>query len=166
MSENPLLVESPLPYGAPQFDKIRAEHYMPAFKQGIAEAKAEIDAIVNNQEEPSFQNTIEALEFAGGTLNRVAGIFYNILEADTNDKLQEIAEEVSPLMTEYEMYVSLNDKLFERVKSVYARKDSLGLEPDQLRLLENSYRSFARNGANLSPEDKACLLYTSPSPRD
>ena len=155
MSENPLLVESPLPYGAPQFDKIRAEHYMPAFEQGIAEAKAEIDAIVNNQEEPSFQNTIEALEFAGGTLNRVAGIFYNILEADTNDKLQEIAEEVSPLMTEYEMYVSLNDKLFERVKSVYARKDSLGLEPDQLRLLENSYRSFARNGANLSPEDKA-----------
>ena len=120
---------------------------MPAFKQGIAEAKAEIDAIVNNQEEPSFQNTIEALEFAGSTLNRVAGIFYNILEADTNDKLQEIAEEVSPLMTEYEMYVSLNDKLFERVKSVYARKDSLGLEPDQLRLLENSYRSFARNGA-------------------
>ena len=103
---------------------------MPAFKQGIAEAKAEIDAIVNNQEEPSFQNTIEALEFAGSTLNRVAGIFYNILEADTNDKLQEIAEEVSPLMTEYEMYVSLNDKLFERVKSVYARKDSLGLEPD------------------------------------
>lgn len=155
MSENPLLVESPLPYGAPQFDKIRAEHYMPAFKQGIAEAKAEIDAIVNNQEEPSFQNTIEALEFAGSTLNRVAGIFYNILEADTNDKLQEIAEEVSPLMTEYEMYVSLNDKLFERVKSVYARKDSLGLEPDQLRLLENSYRSFTRNGANLSPEDKA-----------
>ena len=112
MSENPLLVESPLPYGAPQFDKIRADHYMPAFKQGIAEAKAEIDAIVNNQEEPSFQNTIEALEFAGSTLNRVAGIFYNILEADTNDKLQEIAEEVSPLMTEYEMYVSLNDKLF------------------------------------------------------
>ena len=75
MSENPLLVESPLPYGAPQFDKIRAEHYMPAFKQGIAEAKAEIDAIVDNQEAPSFANTIEALEFAGKTLNRVSGIF-------------------------------------------------------------------------------------------
>ncbi|MGN1233855.1 MAG: M3 family metallopeptidase [Candidatus Cryptobacteroides sp.] len=155
MSENPLLVESPLPYGAPQFDKIRAEHYMPAFKQGIAEAKAEIDAIVDNQEDPDFANTIEALEFAGSTLNRVAGIFYNILEADTNDELQQIAEEVSPLMTEYEMYVSLNDKLFDKVKAVYGKKDSLGLEPDQMRLLENTYRSFARNGANLSPEDKA-----------
>lgn len=155
MSENPLLVESPLPYGAPQFDKIRAEHYMPAFKQGIAEAKAEIDAIVDNQEAPSFANTIEALEFAGKTLNRVSGIFYNILEADTSDELQQIAEEVSPLMTEYEMYVSLNEKLFGKVKAVYEKKDSLDLEPDQQRLLENTYRSFARNGANLSPEDKA-----------
>lgn len=155
MSENPLLTESQLPYGAPQFDKIRAEHYIPAFKKGIEEAKAEIDAIVGNEAEPDFANTVEALEFAGSTLNRVAGIFYNILEADSDDKLQEIAEEVSPLMTEYEMYVSLNDKLFERVKAVYAKKDSLGLDPDQRRLLENSYRSFARNGANLSPEDKA-----------
>ena len=114
-----------------------------------------MDAIVNNPDAPDFPNTIEALEFAGRTLNRVSGIFYNILEADTNDELQRIAEEVSPLMTEYEMYVSLNDKLFERVKSVYAGKDSLGLEPDQRRLLENTYRSFARNGANLSEEDKA-----------
>ena len=155
MSENPLLTESQLPYGAPQFDKIRAEHYLPAFRQAISEAKADVDAIVNNADEPDFANTIEALEFAGRTLNRVSGIFYNILEADTNDELQRIAEEVSPLMTEYEMYVSLNDKLFERVKSVYAGKDSLGLEPDQRRLLENTYRSFARNGANLSEEDKA-----------
>ena len=155
MSENPLLTESQLPYGAPQFDKIRAEHYLPAFRQAISEAKADVDAIVNNPDVPDFPNTIEALEFAGRTLNRVSGIFYNILEADTNDELQRIAEEVSPLMTEYEMYVSLNDKLFERVKSVYAGKDSLGLEPDQRRLLENTYRSFARNGANLSEEDKA-----------
>ena len=155
MSENPLLTESQLPYGAPQFDKIRAEHYLPAFRLAISEAKADVDAIVNNPDAPDFPNTIEALEFAGRTLNRVSGIFYNILEADTNDELQRIAEEVSPLMTEYEMYVSLNDKLFERVKSVYAGKDSLGLEPDQRRLLENTYRSFARNGANLSEEDKA-----------
>ena len=150
-----MLTESQLPYGAPQFDKIRAEHYLPAFRQAISEAKADVDAIVNNPDAPDFPNTIEALEFAGRTLNRVSGIFYNILEADTNDELQRIAEEVSPLMTEYEMYVSLNDKLFERVKSVYAGKDSLGLEPDQRRLLENTYRSFARNGANLSEEDKA-----------
>ena len=103
MSENPLLTESQLPYGAPQFDKIRAEHYLPAFRQAISEAKADVDAIVNNPDAPDFPNTIEALEFAGRTLNRVSGIFYNILEADTNDELQRIAEEVSPLMTEYEI---------------------------------------------------------------
>lgn len=155
MNDNPLLEESPLPYGAPQFDRIRAGHYMPAFKAGIKEAKAEIDAIVANPEAPTFENTIEALEFSGGTLNRVAGIFYNILEADATDDLQAIAEELSPLMTEYEMYVSLNAQLFERVKSVYEKRESLPLDKDQARLLENTYKSFSRNGANLNDEDKA-----------
>lgn len=155
MNDNPLLEESPLPYGAPQFDRIRAGHYMPAFKAGIKEAKAEIDAIVANTEEATFENTIEALEFSGRTLNRVAGIFYNILEADATDELQAIAEELSPLMTEYEMYVSLNAQLFERVKSVYEKRESLPLDKDQARLLENTYKSFSRNGANLNDEDKA-----------
>lgn len=155
MNDNPLLEESPLPYGAPQFDRIRAGHYMPAFKAGIKEAKAEIDAIVANPEAPTFENTIEALEFSGRTLNRVAGIFYNILEADATDELQAIAEELSPLMTEYEMYVSLNAQLFERVKSVYEKRESLPLDKDQARLLENTYKSFSRNGANLNDEDKA-----------
>lgn len=155
MNDNPLLEESPLPYGAPQFDRIRAGHYMPAFKAGIKEAKAEIDAIVANPEAPTFKNTIEALEFSGRTLNRVAGIFYNILEADATDELQAIAEELSPLMTEYEMYVSLNAQLFERVKSVYEKRESLPLDKDQARLLENTYKSFSRNGANLNDEDKA-----------
>ena len=155
MNDNPLLEESPLPYGAPQFDRIRAGHYMPAFKAGIKEAKAEIGAIVANPEAPTFENTIEALEFSGRTLNRVAGIFYNILEADATDELQAIAEELSPLMTEYEMYVSLNAQLFERVKSVYEKRESLPLDKDQARLLENTYKSFSRNGANLNDEDKA-----------
>ncbi|MDY3963475.1 MAG: M3 family metallopeptidase [Candidatus Cryptobacteroides sp.] len=155
MNDNPLLEESPLPYGAPQFDRIRAGHYMPAFKAGIKEAKAEIDAIVANPEAPTFENTIEALEFSGRTLNRVAGIFYNILEADATDELQAIAEELSPLMTDYEMYVSLNAQLFERVKSVYEKRESLPLDKDQARLLENTYKSFSRNGANLNDEDKA-----------
>lgn len=155
MNDNPLLEESPLPYGAPQFDRIRAGHYMPAFKAGIKEAKAEIDAIVANTEEATFENTIEALEFSGRTLNRVAGIFYNILEADATDELQAIAEELSPLMTDYEMYVSLNAQLFERVKSVYEKRESLPLDKDQARLLENTYKSFSRNGANLNDEDKA-----------
>ena len=153
--ENPLLTESKLPYGAPQFDKIRNEHYLPAFEQGIKEAKEEIDAIAGNPEEPDFANTVEAMEYAGRTLDRVSGIFFNLLEADTNDEMQEIAEKVSPMLTEYSMYVSLNKKLFERVKAVYEKRESLSLEADQLRILENSYRSFCRNGANLNDEDKA-----------
>ena len=153
--ENPLLTESKLPYGAPQFDKIRNEHYLPAFEKGIAEAKAEIDAIVDNPEEPTFKNTVEAMEYAGQKLERVSGIFFNLMEADTDDEMQKIAEEVSPKLTEYSMYVSLNDKLFQRVKAVYEKKDSLNLEPDQMRILENSYRSFRRNGANLNADDKA-----------
>ena len=152
--ENPLLSESPLPYGAPQFDKIRTEHYMPAFEQAIKEGKAEIDAIVANPDAPTFENTIEALEFSGRTLDNVANIFYNVKEADTNDELEALAEEISPMMTEFSMYVSLNEKLFERIKAVYARKDELTLDPDQKKLLEDTYKSFARNGANLNAEDK------------
>ena len=153
--ENPLLTESRCPYGAPQFDKIRHEHYLPAFKVGIEEAKAEIDAIVANPEAPDFENTIEALEYSGRTLDRVSGIFYNLMEAETDEQMQAIAEEVSPLMTEYSMYVSLNKPLFERVKAVYEKRDSLDLAQDQKQLLEDTYKSFARNGANLSDEDKA-----------
>ena len=152
--ENPLLTESKLPFGAPQFDKIRNEHYMPAFEQGIAEAKAEIDAIANNPEAPTFENTIEAMEYSGETLDRVSSIFYNLMEADVNEQMQQIAEEVAPMLNDYSMYVSLNEKLFERVKAVYEQRDSLALEKDQLKLLENTYRSFTRNGANLQGEDR------------
>ncbi len=152
--ENPLLVESPLEYGAPQFDKIKNEHYLPAFKEGIRQAKAEIDAIVANPDAPTFANTIEALEFSGETLDRVSNIFYNLMEAEANDEMQAIAEEVSPMMTEFSMYVSLNEKLFERVKAVYDAREALGLEPDAMRLLEKTYKGFTRGGANLSPEDK------------
>ncbi len=152
--ENPLLTESKLPFGAPQFDKIRNEHYMPAFEQGIAEAKAEIDAIANNPETPTFENTIEAMEYSGETLDRVSSIFYNLMEADVNEQMQQIAEEVAPMLNDYSMYVSLNEKLFERVKAVYEQRDSLALEKDQLKLLENTYRSFTRNGANLQGEDR------------
>ncbi|MCR5560960.1 MAG: M3 family metallopeptidase [Bacteroidales bacterium] len=152
--ENPLLSESPLEYGAPQFDKIKIEHYMPAFEQAIKDAKAEIDAIVANPDDPTFENTIEAMENGGEKLENVAMIFFNLMEADTNDEMQAIAEKVSPMMTEFSMYVSLNEKLFERVKAVYEARESLGLEPDQMRLLEKRYREFARGGANLSPEDK------------
>ena len=151
---NPLLTESPLPFGAPQFDKIENKHYLPAFEQAIREGKQEIDAIVNNPEAPTFQNTIEALEFAGSAINRVGSIFYNILEADANNELQEIAEKLSPMLTEYEMYIDLNDKLFKRVKTVYDQRESLDLDPDQQMLLKKKYKGFERSGANLSEEDK------------
>ena len=153
--ENPFLTESSAPFGAPEFDKIRNEHYLPAFEAGIAEAKAEIDAIVANQEEPTFENTIEAMEYAGETLNGVASIFYNLMEANTNDEMQQIAEQLSPMLTEYEMYVSLNPALFERVKTVYEKRNELGLDKDQMKLLEDNYKGFVRGGANLSDEDKA-----------
>ena len=152
--ENPLLTESKLPFGAPQFDKIKNEHYLPGFTQGIAEAKAEIDAIADNPEKPTFENTIEAMEYSGRTLDRVSNIFYNLMEADVNEQMQQIAEEVAPMLNDYSMYVSLNEKLFARVKAVYEQKDSLGLAKDQMKLLENTYRSFTRNGANLQGEDR------------
>ena len=153
--ENPLLTESSAPYGAPQFDKVKNEHYLPAFEAGIAEAKADIDAIVANQDEPTFENTIEAMEFAGQTLSKVASVFYALMEANTNDEMQEIAEKVSPMLTEYSMYVSLNNDLFQRVKAVYEKRNELGLDKDQMTLLEDNYKGFVRGGANLSDEDKA-----------
>lgn len=151
---NPLLTKSTLPYGAPQFDKIENQHYIPAFKQAIADAKAEIDSIVNNPDEPTFENTIEALEYAGSTLNQVSHIFYNLLEANTNEEMQNIAEEISPLTTEFSMYVSLNESLFQRVNKIYDQKNTTNLNAEETRLLEKTYESFARNGANLSPKNK------------
>ena len=153
--KNPLLTESSAPFGAPEFDKIEDAHYLPAFEAAIAEAKAEIDAIVANPDEPTFENTIEAMEYAGETLDRVAGIFYNLMEANTNDAMQETAEQISPMLTEYSMYVSLNHDLFQRVKAVYEKKDELGLAQDQMKILEENYKGFVRGGANLSDEDKA-----------
>ena len=151
---NPLLTTSTLPYGAPQFDKIENQHYIPAFKQAIEEAKAEVDAIINNTEDPTFENTIEALEYAGSTLNRISHIFYNLLEANTNDEMQNIAEEITPLTTEFSMYVSLNESLFQRVKQLYDNQKFMTLNAEETRLLEKTYEGFARNGANLSPENK------------
>ena len=154
MHQNPLLTESPLPYGAPQFDKIQNSDYLPAFEEAFRQGKQEIDAIVANPDAPTFQNTIEALEYAGSMVNKVGAIFYNLLEADATDELQEIAEKVSPMTTEYSMYISLNEELFQRIKTVYNQRESLGLEPDQMKLVEDTYKSFERSGANLSPEDK------------
>lgn len=157
MKENVLLTESSLPYGAPQFDKIADSDYMPAFKQAIATGKNEIDQIAANPEAPTFENTIAALAYAGSGFEKVAEIFYNILEADYSDKLQQIAEELTPLENEYSTYITQNEKLFERIRAVYDMRDSLTLDPDQRKLLIDTYKSFQRSGAELGPEDKKTL---------
>ena len=152
-NENPLLVEQDTPFGVPAFDKVKIEHYMPAFEQAIAENEAEIAAIVNNPEAPTFANTIEALDRSGELLDKVVGVFFNILEADGNDEMNKIAEEVTPLLSALSDGIILNDALFQRVKTVYEQRDNLSLNGEQMRLLTETFKSFANNGANL-PEDK------------
>ena len=152
---NPLLAPSDAPHGAPAFDKIKTEHYKPAFLQAIKEGKAEVEAIVNNPEAPTFANTVEALTYAGEAMTRVSNIFFNLNEACTNEEMQNLAEEISPLLTEFSMSIMLNPVLFERVKTVYDSRESLDLTPEQAKLLEESYKQFVQSGANLSDEDKA-----------
>ena len=150
---NPLLEQPNTPYGVPAFDQVKNEHYMPAFQEAIRQNKAEIEAIVNNEAEPTFENTIVALDRAGGLLERVSGVFFNVLEADGNDEMNAIAEQVSPMLSELSDGIILNEALFRRVKAVYDQREQLGLNPEQMRLVTETYKSFADNGANL-PEDK------------
>jgi len=135
------------------FSKIKNEDFLPAFKQTIEDAKAEIEAITVNPEAPTFENTIEALDFAGEQLDRISSIFFNLNSAETNDEIQKIAQEVSPLLSEFSNDITLNEDLFKRVKAVYKTKDSLTLTTEQATLLDKKYKGFSRNGANL-PEDK------------
>ena len=148
---NPLLVSSDNPYEAPAFDKIKNEHYKPAFEEAIKEGRSQIDSIVSNQDEPTFENTILALEYAGRKLSGVASIFFNLNEAATDSVMQSIALEVSPLLTKYSNDIMLNEALFNKVKSVYERRAELGLNQEDARLLEETYKGFARNGASLDP---------------
>lgn len=150
---NPILAESGNPYGAPAFDKITEDDYLPAFNIALEEAKADINAIVRNTEAPTFDNTIKELAYAGENLSKVQGIFFNINEANTSEKMQQIAEEVSPLLTEFSTSIVMNDSLFMRVKTIYDMRDSLNLDKEDARLLEETYKTFAENGANL-PADK------------
>ncbi|MFV8465566.1 M3 family metallopeptidase [Flavobacterium sp. LB1P62] len=140
-------------YNTAPFSKIKNEDFLPAFQKGIELAKAEIDAIVRNPTKPTFENTIEALAFSGDVLDRISSIFFNLNSAETNDEIQKIAQEVSPLLSEFGNDVRLNPDLFARVKTVYEQRDKLNLNPEQTTLLDKKYKSFSRNGANL-PEDK------------
>jgi peptidyl-dipeptidase Dcp len=155
--DNPFFHPFKTPFGAPDFTKIKTEHYMPAFKRGIAEHLKEIDAIVNNKAKPTFKNTIEALDRSGELLRKVSSIFFNLLAADTNDTMQKIAQEITPLLSKHEDDILLNAKLFERIKDVYKQKDKLKLNTEQKTVLEKYYKDFERGGANLCEKKKEQL---------
>ncbi|MBA0885297.1 M3 family metallopeptidase [Flavobacterium undicola] len=144
-------------YNTAPFSKIKNEDYLPAFQEGISLAKAEIDAIVTNPEAPTFANTIEAMDYSGAILDRISSIFFNLNSAETSDEMQKIAQEVSPLLSEFGNDITLNTDLFARVKAVYEQKDKLNLNTEQTTLLDKKYKSFSRNGANLSEEKKGEL---------
>ena len=140
-------------YNTAPFSKIKNEDFLPAFQKGIELAKAEIDAIIRNPIQPTFENTIEALDFSGAILDRISSIFFNLNSAETNDEIQKIAQEVSPLLSEFGNDIRLNPDLFARVKTVYDQREKLNLTAEQTTLLDKKYKGFSRNGANL-PEDK------------
>ncbi len=150
---NPLLT----PFKIPPFSKIDNSHYLPAFKNALKIAKSEIDKIVSNPSEPSFSNTIEALEFSGELLSNISSIFFNLNSAETNEEIQEIAQEVSPMLAEFGNDITLNDSLFKKVKTIYSNIDSLELNHEQRMLLQKHFKSFSRNGALLNAEDKEKL---------
>lgn len=150
---NPLLKS----FDSAPFSEIKNEHFLPAITELIETTKSEINEIANNSDEPTFENTVSALEYTGLKLDRATSVFFNLNSAETNDEIQKIAQEVSPLLSNFKNDLLLNEPLFKRVKTVHDQKDSLSLNPEQSMLLDKQYKGFARNGANLSSEDKATL---------
>ncbi|GBF20517.1 MULTISPECIES: M3 family metallopeptidase [Arenibacter] len=150
---NPLLT----PFDTAPFSKIKNEHFKPAFLQAIEDARLEIDAIANSKEVPTFENTIAALDFAGQQLDRISSVFFNLNSAETNPEIQKIAQEVSPLLSEFSNDITLNEDLFKRVKAVYDQRNALELTTEEQTLLDKKYKSFSRNGANLALEKKKRL---------
>ncbi|WP_432671895.1 M3 family metallopeptidase [Flavobacterium sp. SM2513] len=144
-------------YETAPFSQIKMEDCKPAFEENIKNAKAEIDAIINNPETPTIENTLEALDFAGNPLDRLSSIFFNLNSAETSDEMQKIAQEVSPLLTEFSNDITLNQDLFKRIKMIHDQKDSLDLTTEQHTLLDKKYKGFVRNGALLNEEQKTKL---------
>ena len=153
-SQNPFFETYSTPHGTTPFDKIKTGDYMPAIHEGIRRKNAEIDAIVHNPEVPTFSNTVLPYEKSGELLHNVNTVFGNLLSAETNDELQELAKEIMPMMSEHENNISLNEDLFARIKTVYDRRGKEELNPEQTKLLEDIYNGFVRNGANLQGEAK------------
>ena len=154
---NPFFSEYTTPFQVPPFEDIKMEHYKPAFMQGMEEQAKEIDAIVNNQEPATFENTIVALDQSGKLLSKVSIVFSGLNSANTNDEMQALSKELSPLLSKHSDDINLNPKLFARVKEVYEKRESLGLDKEQAKLLEETYKDFERSGANLDAESQAKL---------
>ena len=152
--DNPFFSEWNTPYEIPDFSKIKTDHYMPAFQEGMKQQKAEIDAIVNNPEAPTFENTVLAYEYSGQLLQTVSAVFFNLSECENSPEMEAIAEEVTPLLSAHGDDIALNAKLFARIKAVYDQRESLGLNPEQMRLLEEQYKGFVRGGANVPEENQ------------
>jgi peptidyl-dipeptidase Dcp len=153
-NENPFFAEYGTPFEVPVFDQINPEHYMPAFKEAMKEQLTEIDAIVNNTQEPTFENTIVAKNNSGELLTNVSSVFSNTSSAVTNDEIQKISKEIAPLLSAHRDNIALNEKLFEKVKTVYDQKDELNLNIEQQMLLDKIYKNFVRGGANLTGVEK------------
>lgn len=153
--KNPFMQEWKTPYGVPPFDQIKTEHYLPAFQTGIKQQVAEIKAITSNKQAPTFENTILALENSGALLNKVSGVFFNLTECCNSPAMEAIAEKVFPMLSQHSDNIMLNAQLFERVKKVYEQRNSLGLNGEQMRLLEETYKGFVRGGANVPVEKQA-----------
>ena len=151
---NPFFTPWTTPYEVPPFDQIKAEHYIPAFEEGMRQQKAEIQAIIDNKEEPTFANTIEALDYSGELLGKVSSVFFNVLETNSSDSMQAIAEEISSPLSAHADEINLNADLFQRVKTVYEHQDKEQLNSEQKRLLEETYKNFVRGGANLPAEQQ------------
>jgi peptidyl-dipeptidase Dcp len=159
--DNPFFQTWTTPFGVPPFDRIRPEHFSPAFDRGMAEEQAEIEAIARSSEPPTFANTIEAMERSGRLLSRVSDVFFNLNSSNTNDALEAIARDYAPKLAQHRMRIALDPDLFRRVTDLYAARDRLGLAADQRRLLERRHLGFVRSGARLAPEQKARMAATS-----
>ncbi len=154
---NPFFTEYQTPFGVPPFEQIKTEHYKPAFLQGMEEQVAEIEAIVNNTEVPTFENTVAAMDQSGALLEKVSYVFYGLNSCNTNDELQALSKELSPLLSKHGDDISMNAKLFERVKTVYENRENEKLNKEQTKLLEETYKDFVRGGANLDAEKQTKL---------
>ena len=154
---NPFFNEYKTPFQVPPFNEIKLEHYMPAVEAGIAEQQAEIKAITDNKEEPTFSNTILAFDLSGDLLTKVSNVFFNLNQANTDDKMQALARDITPKLSAHHDNIMLNKELFKRVKAIYDKRNDLKLDAEQVRVVEKYYRDFERNGANL-PDDKQAEL--------